>query len=271
MRSLLVAVGCLCGWVASSTLLGLTAFGLGPVTMVAHAGEESTSPPAVPTDASGEPLYEYRADHDPNGIGKFYRGREIAHVMGHMGALWLERPEREEEERLTLMVSLLELQPGQVVADIGAGSGVVSELLARQVLPDGRVLAVDIQQEMLDRLQTRLKERGIHNVESVLGDVKSPGLKPNTVDLVLMVDVYHEFDHPYEMAREIAAALKPGGRVALVEYRAEDPLVPIKRVHKMTEVQVKEEFGLPEFGLVWQKTVSELPRQHIVIFEKPKP
>ncbi len=212
--------------------------------------------------------YTFRAEHDPNGIGKFYMGREIARVMGHQGILWLERPEREQEEGLSLLIESLQLAPGMVVADIGAGSGVISTKIAEQIGPTGTVLAVDIQQEMLDALAAKCKKRGIENIVPILGETKSPRLKPGTVDLVVMVDVYHEFDFPYEMLRGIAASLKPGGRVAFVEYRKEDPTVPIKEVHKMSEAQVKKEAAPPEFGLRWKETVAKLPRQHVVVFEK---
>lgn len=212
--------------------------------------------------------YTYREDHDPNGIGKFYFKREIAHVMGHQGIEWLERPQREEEEKLTLLVESLGLEPGMVVADIGAGSGVISAMIADRIGGDGTVLAVDIQQEMLDALAERCKASGIENIKGILGTVKSPKLKPGSVDLAIMVDVYHEFDHPYEMLKEIAHALKPGGRVIFVEYRKEDPLVPIKEVHKMSEAQVKLEADQSEFGLKWKETIDRLPRQHMVVFER---
>lgn len=212
--------------------------------------------------------YQFRELHDPNGIGKFYLGREIAHVMGHQGISWLERPEREQEEGLTQLVEALELKPGQAVADIGAGSGVISLMLSKKVGPQGTVLAVDIQQEMLDALAVNCKKQNVTNVLPVLGTTTSPNLKPETVDLVLMVDVYHEFDMPYEMLSGIAKSLKPGGRVAFVEYRKEDPQVPIKGVHKMTEKQVQKEAAPEELGLVWLKTYGKLPRQHVVVFEK---
>ena len=215
-----------------------------------------------------EERYTYREIHDRNGIGKFYMGREIARVMGHQGMRWLERPEREEEERLSLLIQSLKLKPGMTVADIGAGSGVISVLLAKAVGPEGTVLAVDIQQEMLDALQAKCKLLEITNVEPVLGTTKSPRLKPGTVDLVVMVDVYHEFNYPYEMLSNIAESLKPGGRVAFVEYRMEDPKVPIKIVHKMSEAQVKKEALVEDHGLKWVETYGKLPRQHVVIFEK---
>lgn len=230
------------------------------------ADDRPTAPAAAP-DAT-PPRYEWREEHDPNGIGKFYLGREIAQVMGHQGIAWLERPEREAEERLTLLMEALRLEPGQVVADIGAGSGVISRLMARRIGPEGTVLAVDIQQEMLDALTAKSRLLGLRNIEPVLGTVKSPKLPPESVDLVVMVDVYHEFEFPYEMLSEIVRALKPGGRVAFVEYRLEDPEVPIKLVHKMSEAQVKREALLPEFGLEWVETYPKLPRQHVVIFRR---
>ncbi|HCD02408.1 MAG TPA: methyltransferase type 11, partial [Planctomycetaceae bacterium] len=206
-------------------------------------------------------------------IGKFYMGREIAHVMGYgfngAGARWLERAEREREEKLTLMVRSLKLQPGQTVADIGCGSGVVTALLARTVGLEGRVMGVDVQLQMLARLKLRMKKFRIPNVTAVRGTQKSPKLKAGSIDLAIMVDVYHEFEFPHEMMKEIAKTLKPGGRVAFVEYRMEDPRVPILLVHKMTEKQVKKEISQKPFGLKFKQTIGVLPRQHIVIFEKP--
>ena len=157
------------------------------------------------------------------------------------------------------------------VADIGAGSGVISMLIARQLGKDGQVLAVDIQDEMLQRLQKRCAAAGITNVKPVKGTIKSPNLKPGSVDLIVMVDVYHEFSFPYEMTFELAQSLKPGGRIAWVEYRKEDRSVPIKLVHKMTEAQVRKEASQPEFGLRFVETIGVLPWQHIVMFERPEP
>ncbi|MEY3458680.1 MAG: putative methyltransferase YcgJ [Planctomycetota bacterium] len=232
---------------------------------VAAADEPSVGTPGQnPAPAR----YETRKEHDPNGIGKFYMGREIAHVMGFAGAQWLERSEREEEERLTLLIRSLRLKPGQVVADIGAGSGVISIQMAERVLPGGKVMAVDVQQEMLDRLKTWCREYGVENVEPVRGSERKTNLKPASVDLAIMVDVYHEFEYPWEMLMDISRALRPGGRVVFVEYRKEDPAVPIKEVHKMSQTQVRLEAEQPEFGLTWLETIHILPRQHVIVFQK---
>ena len=238
------------------------------VLLTAASLVRDTSARAEDSSVDENPRYEFRDDHDPNGIGKFYMGREIAHVMGHQGISWLERREREQEEKLSLLMEGLRLKPGMVVADIGAGSGVIARLMAERIGETGTVVAVDIQQEMLDALTAKNKLLGINNIQAHLGNVKSPRLGKETIDLVVMVDVYHEFDHPYEMLREIAQSLKPGGRVAFVEYRKEDPLVPIKEIHKMTEAQVRKEAVQPEFDLEWLGTDNRLPRQHVVFFRK---
>ncbi|MSR58563.1 MAG: methyltransferase domain-containing protein [Planctomycetaceae bacterium] len=195
-------------------------------------------------------------------------GREIAHVMGYVAANWLERPEREKEEGTSKLVKALDLKPGMVVGDIGAGSGVLTLPMAGRVGPKGKVIAVDVQQEMLDLLSVKLRARRIRNVELVLGNEKSPELPAESLDLALMVDVYHEFAYPYEMMRALSKAMKPGGRVVFVEFRMEDPKVFIKLVHKMTEEQVKLEIGQPEFRLKWKETIGTLPWQHLIVFEK---
>ena len=200
------------------------------------------------------------------GIGKFYLGREIAFVMSHQGADWLERPERVEEERTDLLVAELGLRPSDVVADVGAGSGVLTFLMSGRV-PQGRVIAVDIQPEMLEMLTKAQAKRGITNVETVLGTITDPRLPTESIDLALMVDAYHEFSHPFEMMQAIVRALRPGGRVALVEYRAEDPSVPILPTHKMTQAQAKKEMAA--VGLRWVETKDSLPQQHLMLFEKP--
>jgi ubiquinone/menaquinone biosynthesis C-methylase UbiE len=210
--------------------------------------------------------YELRQVHDRDGIGKFYLGREIAAVMGHQGADWLERPERQDEEHTDELIEQLKIQPGDVVADIGAGTGYISRRLAGKVGPRGKVLAVDIQPEMLELLTNKMAQLGISNVVPVLGTVSDPKLEPASVDLVLMVDVYHEFDYPYEMMSAICRALKPSGRVVFVEFRAEDPSVPIKPLHKMTVAQVKKEMAV--LPLRWVSTIEVLPIQHIIVFAK---
>jgi ubiquinone/menaquinone biosynthesis C-methylase UbiE len=228
-------------------------------------------PKAEASEKDASPKYVINLEnHDPNGIGKFYMGREIAHVMGYQASAWLERPEREQEENLTKLVEALNLKPGMVVADIGAGSGRISELVSPIVGPEGKVLAVDIQDEMLALIRERAKQKKLTNIVPVLSTEKSPKLEPNSVDLAFMVDVYHEFSFPYEMTLELSRALKPGGKLVFVEYRKEDPKVRrmIKLVHTMTEEQVKKEASLPEFGLKWKETSKVLPVQHIIVFEK---
>ncbi len=200
-----------------------------------------------------------------DGIGKVYMGREISHVMGHRGAGWLERPTRERQERTDLLIERLPLSPGDVVADIGAGTGYFSIPIAKRV-PQGRVLAVDIQQEMLDIIERRQRNGAPANIETVLGTISDPNLPASTVDLILLVDAYHEFSHPHEMGTAMADALKPGGKLILVEYRAEDSAVPIKPLHKMSERQAIDE--MRAIGLQHLRTEDFLPQQHFMVFEK---
>jgi ubiquinone/menaquinone biosynthesis C-methylase UbiE len=218
---------------------------------------------AVPASTN---RYETRALHDPNGIGKFYLGREIAHVMGHLAADWLERSNREQEEKTSVMIEALKFTPGEMVADIGAGTGYHVRRIAPKISPRGKVYAVDIQQEMLDLLTNKLSAAGITNVVPVLGTVSDPKLPTNAVDTILMVDVYHEFDFPFEMTAAMCRALKRGGRMVFVEFRGEDENVPIKRVHKMTEAQVKKEMSI--HPLVWKETIGVLPWQHVIVFTR---
>ena len=202
----------------------------------------------------------------PDGIGKFYMGREISRVMGHQGADWLERPEREHEEMPILLVALLKLKEGDVVADIGVGTGYIARRISPKIGETGTLYGVEIQQEMLDILAEKMAAEGITNIKGVLGTITDPKLPPASVDLAIMVDVYHEFSHPYEMLQNICRGLKTGGRVVFVEYRAEDRRVPIKRLHKMSELQVIKE-ATPH-PLVWVETRHDLPWQHVIIFEK---
>jgi len=193
-------------------------------------------------------------------------GRKIAGVMGMSGADWLVRPEREAEEQPEKALDALNLKPGMVVADIGAAVGYMSIRMARRVGPSGKVYANDLQPDMLDRLRQNAAKAGIANVVTVVGDVADPKLPANTMDLVLLVDVYHEFSQPQQMLRKIRETLKADGRLVLLEYRAEDPNVPIIAEHKMTVSQVKTE--LEAEGFVLQPVIETLPRQHILILTK---
>lgn len=201
-----------------------------------------------------------------DGIGKVYMGREISHVMGHQGATWLERKGREAEEKPATLIKALGLKPGDKVADIGCGSGYFTRRLAKEIGPEGTVYAVDIQPEMLTILDAKMAEAGVANYKPVLGTISDPRLPAETIDLVLFVDVYHEFSHPYEMMDNICKSLKKGGRVVWVEYRKEDPKVPIKPLHKMSEAQVKKEASVHPLEHV--ETIGVLPRQHIIVFKK---
>ncbi len=211
--------------------------------------------------------YETRAVHDPNGIGKFYMGREIAHVMGWQGAGWLERPEREREEAVSKLMPSLEIKEGQTVADFGAGSGHHTVKLARLVGAKGKVYAVDIQKEMIELIDKRMKKEKLENIELVLSKEKDPKLPAAGVDMILMVDVYHELTYPYEVTLELVKALKPGGRLVFVEFRLEDPKVRILDVHRMSLAQVMKEMA-PFKDMKHQKTLDHLPWQHVIIFEK---
>jgi ubiquinone/menaquinone biosynthesis C-methylase UbiE len=218
-------------------------------------------------------FYSYRQPSF-DGTGKVYMGREIAQVMGYTGAEWLERADRAKEEQPQKMVAALGLNPTDTVADVGAGTGYISQLLAQQV-PQGQVLSIDLQPEMIDLLQKRVDSSAcaegdrekITNIKPQLAtNEQNPGLLANSVDLALMVDAYHEFNYPQEVMTNIVAALKPGGRVVLTEYRGEDPLVFIKPHHKTTQKQIRRE--LAAVGLTWQKTEDLLPQQHLLFFTK---
>ena len=218
--------------------------------------------------------YTYRNRPSSDGIGKVYLGREIAQVMGHRGAAWLERASRIQEEKPHVLMANLDIKPTDIIADMGAGTGYLTVRLAPKV-PHGKVLAVDIQSEMLDMLGDRLSQRssdnqspedGLNNVELILASETDPHLPSAAVDMAIMLDVYHELAYPYEIMQKVVRSLRPGGKMVLVEYRGENPLVPIKRLHKMTERQVRKE--MKAVGLTWIETNEELPRQHLMIFEK---
>ncbi len=232
------------------------------VTALVLLGCEASAPPSETATTSTE--YQY-VTPSRDGIGKTYLGREISHVMGHRGAGWLERSTRQQEERTDLLIDALPLTPNSVVADIGAGTGYFSFPIAKRV-PEGRVLAVDIQPEMLEIIRRRVAAGNVTNVETVLGTADDPRLPSGEVDLILLVDAYHEFEDPRSMGLAMRDALRPGGKVVLVEYRGEDPAVPIKRLHKMTEAQAKREMSAIDLAFV--ENLRVLPQQHILVFEK---
>lgn len=235
-----------------------------PVLVVALL-TAALQPLALACAQSAASHYTTAASRTPGGSGKFYLGREIAWVMGHQGAGWLDRAERESEERPSLLIERLRLKPADVVADIGAGTGYFTFPIAARV-PRGKVVAVDIQPEMLALIADKQRGSGVANVELLLGSIDDPKLPPASIDLALLVDVYHEFSHPREMMTAIVRALRPGGRVALVEYRAEDPNVPILAAHKMSEAQAVKEMAL--VGLKLKQNIGGLPWQHLMVFEK---
>ena len=222
------------------------------------AAAQTTS---APTSAS---VYQTGAA-SRDGIGKFYFQREIAHVMGFEGAAWLERPDRQAEERPDLLVNALRLAHGMNVADVGAGSGYLSKLIAPLIAP-GELFAVDVQPQMVELLKDLAAQPGTRNIVPILGSVDSVNLRKNSIDLAVMVDTYHELSQPYEIVQSIISALKSGGRLVFVEYRGEDPNVAIKPLHKMTVAQLRLE--MKAFPLALERTDEQLPIQHIVVFRK---
>ena len=223
----------------------LAAFGL-LLCITAHraTGEDAVVPPAL----------------------KEYQGREIAQTMHFLGAPWLTRESRNREEDCDTMLEALQVKPGDVVCDMGCGNGFYTLELAKLVGKRGKVIAVDIQREMLGLLDDRAKQEKVTNIDTVLGTVVDPMLPKEAVDLVLLVDVYHEFSHPVQMLAAIRNSLKPCGRIALVEFRAEDPNVPIKPLHKMSKEQVMKEFPPNGFKLV--EEFDKLPWQHLMFFQR---
>jgi ubiquinone/menaquinone biosynthesis C-methylase UbiE len=238
-----------------SVILGCLVLGLGGLTACAAPALVA---PAVSSD------YQIIAP-SADGIGRVYLGREIAQTMGHRGAGWLDRPSRVLQERPQAAIAALDLHPEDVVADLGVGTGYFARRIA-PLVPQGKVLAVDIQPEMLALLRDQLQAEGLENVEPILGQPDNPNLPPHSIDLALMVDAYHEFAYPREVMQRVVAALKPGGRVVLVEYRAENPLVLIKPLHKMSVAQVRRE--MTAVGLEWMKTDDRLPEQHLLFFQR---
>jgi len=227
---------------------------------------ETINPTPTPTAEPAPPREPYSyGPASADGIGKFYLGREISQVMGHPALGWLEREERESEEAPSRAIAAISVRATDVIADVGAGSGYYTFRLAPRV-PQGRVIAIDIQQEMLDYLEAQARERNITNVSSHLGKIDDVQLPANSLDTALMVDAYHEFSHPAEMLASLHRALKPDGRLILLEFRGEDPRVPIKPLHKMTEAQARKEFAAAGFALISNRRV--LPWQHFMIFKK---
>lgn len=229
----------------------------GPGSSQQQTGQTSSRPAA-----DSAKVYRF-GEASRDGIGKVYQGREIAQVMGHLGAAWLDRPEREQEERTDLLLDALDLKPTDVVADIGAGTGFFTFAMASQV-PQGKVLAVDIQPEMIDYLNEGKAKRKLTNVQPILSTEADPKLPANSIDLAILIDAYHEFSYPREMMQRTVSALKPGGRIVLVEYRAEDPNVPIKELHKLSVAQATKE--MKSVGLRLLKNDKRLPQQHIMFF-----
>ena len=202
---------------------------------------------------------------DINGIGKWYMGREIAHIMGFQGIGWLERSDREKEEKASILIQNMGIKPNDIIADIGAGSG-YHVLKMAPLAKNGVIYAVDIQNEMLEEINSKVESKKIKNVKTILGSEKNIYLPNNSVDKILMVDVYHEFNYPKEMIESVKNALKPNGEFFLIEYRGEDPRVPIKKIHKMTEKQAVKEMLAAD--LILKENKSNLPWQHCMIFIK---
>ncbi|MFO7744109.1 MAG: class I SAM-dependent methyltransferase [Psychroflexus sp.] len=216
---------------------------------------------AAQSNSQGSP-YEFK-NGDPSGIGKWYKGREISYVMGYQGMAWLERSDREQEEETSQLLKNMNLKPTDAIADIGAGSGYHVFKIAPKV-SDGEVYAVDIQPEMLEAMREKNKKEKQNNIQLIKGTEQSTNLPENSVDKILMVDVYHEFAYPVEMLASMKKALKADGKIYLIEYRAEDPTVPIKRLHKMSEAQAVKEFKANGFQLV--ENIDNLPWQHCMVF-----
>ena len=215
-------------------------------------------------EANTDKNYSYKKG-DNNGIGKWYMGREIAYVMGFQGIGWLERSDREKEENVSNLIQNMRIKSNDTIADIGAGSGYHAFRMA-PLAKNGLVYAVDIQVEMLMAIEKNKESRKIRNIETVLGSEKSVFLAKNSVDKILMVDVYHEFNFPVEMIASIKKALKPNGQLFLIEYRGEDPGVPIKKIHKMTKKQAVKEMEVAGFKL--KENIDNLPWQHCMVFVK---
>ncbi len=232
------------------------------LTAAASRCTNTGSPATTGTDT----VYTYKTPH-PDGTGKVYQGREIAHVMSASGADWLERSTRQQEEDADAAIAALPLQPSSTVADVGAGSGYYSFRIAGRV-PQGKVYAVEVQEEFIAMLNNRIRQEKAPNVSVIKGSEQSPNLPDSSVDLAMMVDVYHELAYPREMLQALHKALRHDGRLLLLEYRAEDPSVPIKELHKLSVAQAKRE--LEANGFVLDQKKDFLPIQHYLLFRKKK-
>ncbi|TQO36978.1 methyltransferase family protein [Arenibacter algicola] len=220
--------------------------------------------PGITQDKTPNANYTYKKG-DPNGIGKWYMGREIAYVMGYQGMPWLDRPGREKEENTSTLLLNMAIDPEDIIADIGAGSGYHVFKIAK-LAESGLIYAVDIQDEMLEEISNRKERDQIKNVRVIKGGEKNINIAENSLDKVLMVDVYHEFNYPAEMLVSIKKALKADGKLFLIEYRGEDESVPIKELHKMTEAQAIKE--MEAAGLKLHRNIDNLPWQHCMVFIK---
>ncbi len=220
---------------------------------------------AIAAETSTRNYYRTQTIHNPDGIGKFYQDREIAGVMGHQAMAWLERNSREKQEQPQAVIEHLPLDPNAQVADLGTGTGYFAFRIA-SLIPEGKIYAVDIQPEMLKVVNDLKKQNQVENVQAILGTETDLNLPAESIDLALMVDAYHEFAYPQEIMSSLYTALKPGGKVVLVEYRQENPMIMIKPLHKMSQKQVKKEMKTANFR--WQKTLEFLPEQHFMIFQK---
>jgi SAM-dependent methyltransferase len=251
--------------ICRSTPAALGAAAVWTLLSAASLAQTVSTPAPAPTAISASASVYQTGAASRDGIGKFYFQREIAHVMGFEGAAWLERPDRQAEERPDLLVNALGLAPGMNVADVGAGSGYLSKLIAPLIAP-GELFAVDVQPQMVELLKGLAAQPGTRNIAPILGSVDSVNLRKNSIDLAVMVDTYHELSQPYEIVQSIMSALKSGGRLVFVEYRGEDPNVAIKPLHKMTVAQLRLE--MKAFPLALERTDERLPIQHIVVFRK---
>jgi ubiquinone/menaquinone biosynthesis C-methylase UbiE len=260
--SIFVAVACAITLAVTSAVASAVA---SLAATAAPAAQVSGSSP----DAATRPARYERTAPSTDGIGKRYMGRDIARIMGWQGAEWLERAEREQEERTDLLLRELRLAPGMKVADIGAGTGYISRRIARVLGPTSAVYAVDVQPEMVRMLSAMAQRENLPSIKPVLGTALDVKLAPASIDLAIMVDVYHELEHPHEVLASIVRALKRDGRVVFVEYKAEDPAVPIKPLHKMSIEQVKREATV--HPLVLDRVVETLPWQHVIVFRKSVP